>query len=155
MNKTDINNLIATIDDGGVNSAAEVRAVLEGYRDNDYGDIINENSSMVGVVTEKSLNPNVFYTVSIVKQGRKVTISGAVYQNSGSILNGSGLNDYVFKILTGDYTPDTSSIWIKPAINATTNEITSLNFDGSKLRITGMFPNNQFIHFQIEYFTLN
>lgn len=154
MNKGDITALIATIDDGGLNTAAEIRAILENVRDNAYGDIINEYPASSGIITNPSANTNLSYNVNFVKQGRVVTMNGSVY-NSGSPVDGSALGNELFTVLLGDYLPDvpsTTNLYL--GLNATDNTICKLDFvPGGKFLYAGTIPSSKYIFFSVTYFT--
>jgi len=104
--KIDITNSINTIDDAGLNTAAEVRSVLDVLKDNAYGTVITETDLTVNTITAKnSINTSLKYTVNILKQGRLVTIKGIVINTSASIV-GTGSNDFFFEIVGSEYLPN-------------------------------------------------
>jgi len=114
--KTDITNSINTINDGGLNTASEVRATLNTLKDNAYGDRITEkDTSSVKVVTsENTINTSLGYQLTFVKQGRFVNVQGFLINNSASIVGDSAADDYFFEIISSEFLPVVASTYKFP-----------------------------------------
>lgn len=117
--KTQITTEINTIDDGGLNDAAEVRGVLGVLRDNLYGTQVSDTNASTNVVTEVASGKN--YALNLTKQGRFVDVDGKITNATGSL---TGINESWFTITTTEYEQ-----------NATVRFITGTSkIDGSNVR---------------------
>lgn len=105
--KTNIQNLINTnLADASSITASEHRAVENALLNELYPTPIYESSESTNTITSKnSAIATNLYGVSIVKQGRLVTISGYLTNNSFNILNNSS---WFFEIINSEYFPDTT-----------------------------------------------
>lgn len=152
MTKTDITNSINTIDDGGNNTAAEVRAVLEDLRDNDYGTVVIESYTNLADNTPNT-TPNStthYYNLKLVKQGRNVTVYGTLTNKTGSIVS----NEKWLDIDAGDYTHDANTCVFTGTSTTSGNSI-RCNLVGTALTIVGAIGNNETIEVNFTYTTLN
>ena len=97
--KSGLQSTIATLDNGGLNSAFEVRGVLGALLGNAYGEVATDNQS-TETYTTKTANFN--YSLKLIKQGKFVSIKGTITNISGAI---QGIGAVVFTFKTGDYLP--------------------------------------------------
>jgi hypothetical protein len=101
--KTDIQAQINTINDGGLNTATEVRDVLgtnpSSLLENVYGSEILETQATVGGILTSNINFD--YSVKIIKQGRRVFIDGSFTPNNNNVFD-------VFEIIANEYIPNGS-----------------------------------------------
>lgn len=96
--------LIATLNDGGLNTAEEVRNVFIGFTNELYTNVIIETQSTVNTVTSKNtLNSNLRYNVEILKRGNQVTIKGNVINFGQSVIGNINPNDYFFEIVNAEF----------------------------------------------------
>ena len=82
--KAQITTEINTIDDGGLNDAAEVRAVYEVLNDNFYGIKTTDNNASTNVFTEDDADK--IYSVATSKNGGVVSNRFTLRNNTGAIL---------------------------------------------------------------------
>ena len=105
--KSTIQTLINTnLADASNITASEHRAVENSLLNELYPTAIYETQATTNTITAK--NPtiaNLNYNISIVKQGRLVTISGILFNNTSSIISDS---EYFFEIINSEYFPDTT-----------------------------------------------
>lgn len=150
MTKTDITNSINTIDNGGNNTAAEVRAVLEDLRDNDYGTVVIESYTNLADNTPNT-TPNGtthYYNLKFNKQGRNVTVIGTLTNKTGSIVSNTKWLD----IDAGDYTHDSNTCFF---IGTSTTDSAAIrcNLIGTALTVVGSIGNNETIEVNFTYTT--
>ena len=100
--KSGLQSTIATLDNGGLNSAFEVRGVLGALLGNAYGEVATDNQS-TETYTTRTTNFN--YSLKLIKQGKFVSIKGSITNISGAI---QGIGAVVFTFKTGDYLPISS-----------------------------------------------
>ena len=114
--KAQVTSSINTIDDGGLNTATEVRDTLNVLKDNSYGDRITEKDSDVTkvVTSENTINTDLQYRLTFVKQGRFVNVQGFLTNTSASIVGYSVVNDYYFEIVGADFLPTVASTFKFP-----------------------------------------
>ena len=98
--KTQIQNAINTIDDGGLNTAAEMRSVLELIKNAMYPDITLDTQATTNVFTQFGSTFN--YTLRVFKVGNLVSVNGSIENVSGSIVS----NVKVADITTSEYLPN-------------------------------------------------
>lgn len=89
--KTNIQNLINTnLADSSSITASEHRAVENSLLNELYPTPVYETQATTNTITAKNATiNNLNYDISIVKQGRLVTISGILWNNTGSIIDDS------------------------------------------------------------------
>jgi len=147
--KTDITNSINTIDDGGLNTASEVRATLNTLKDNAYGSVITELVSTGSEVlnnTTKDLSTK-YYSLSYVKQGRLVSLNGNLTNKTGSILSSSTW----FTFNSGEFLP--ASTPCEFIGTTSTGSDVLCKIIGNTFTVVGSIGNNQTIYFNTNYFT--
>ena len=98
--KTQIQNAINTIENSGLNPAAEVRAVYEAFKNAIYPDITLDTQATTNIFTQFGSNFN--YTLRVFKVGNLVSVNGSIENVSGSIVS----NVKVADITTSEYLPD-------------------------------------------------
>jgi len=156
MNKTDITNLITAIDDGGLNTAAEVRAILSKLRDNGYGDA--EHEIKTGVTTNlvrtiQTPDGNHF-DLYFCKQGRTVTVIGILINKKTVITS----NTSFFKIVDADYLPDSTIAATDYIFGNASNDFRPIRmkFVLNDLRLSGSSLGvGQNIYIRFQYLTQN
>ena len=152
--KAEIQTQINTIDDGGNNTAAEVRDVLgtnsSSLLENIYPDIISDTDASSTIIVA---NSNFSYDVDIVKIGRLVNIKGTATNISGSTQN-QGAS--VFSITNTTYLAESS---VNNLGTGGSNEPIRLTVAGSPtttfLQIGDAVFNNENLRFNLFYQTLN
>lgn len=99
-NKTTLSSLIATnLASGSPIPASKHREVETALLNELYGTAVNDTQATTNVLTADDAATKE-YTVEIVKQGREVTISGFIKNNTASMIAG----EVFFTINVGDYT---------------------------------------------------
>lgn len=146
-NKTDITSSINTIDTGGLNSATEVRSVLNdvvsGFYDNALGD-------SNGTETYTAKNSNFSYQITIFKSGNTITIFG----NLIALANlSSGFVNTVFDITNSDLYGNGTGI-AKNLSNNSTYALT-INSTQNKLFMSGGILSGSQVEFSITYNAIN
>lgn len=150
--KTNIQNLINTnLADASSITASEHRSVENSLLNEVYPTPIYETQATTNTITAKNATiNNLNYDISIVKQGRLVTITGILWNNTGSIIDDS--ENYFFEIINSEYFPDTT----KPIIIYRMGNNRQLIFQVTSKRFgiygAGVGSQNEF---QITYLTLN
>lgn len=87
--KTEIENLIDTIDTGGLNSALEVRNVLKnGLVNALYSDSVSDTHTTTNAFTRYQYATQFEYSLTITKLGNKILVSGAFRSTGGHNDNG-------------------------------------------------------------------
>lgn len=104
--KAEIQSQINTIDDGGLNTAIEVRDVLgtnpSSLLENSYGtEIIEDESTLNGITVS---NVNFKYDVKILKQGRSVSLNGSFTKQNLT----NNLTLFEIDVTNLDYAPSQS-----------------------------------------------
>ena len=90
MTKAEIDALIATIQDGGLNPAEEVRTVYTGIADELYSDIVVDDETTTNVIT-KLTSEDIDYRIGFKKSGNQVLVYGYL-KNQGGALIGANLD---------------------------------------------------------------
>jgi len=97
--KAQITTSINTINDGGVNTASEVRAVFNTLKDNFYPDVISVNHTDTSIITlNPALASSITYNVDIWKQGRTVTMRFHMLKSTTAFFSG-----VLFTITNSDF----------------------------------------------------
>jgi len=151
--KIDITNSINTIDDGGLNTAAEVRALHNFELENSYGSVVTEKADAIdGVITAKNtINTDLLYKANIVKQGRVVTIIGDIQNSSDLIISDVNADNFFFEIINPDYFPNTTAALNKyPTYNGA---YIRMGGTDRKFIYCSSIGANTTIDFSITYFT--
>ena len=143
--ETLINTNLAT---GSLITATEHRAVEQALLDALYPTPIYETHTTTNTITAK--NPTLsglHYNISIIKQGRLVTITGILWNNTGSQVTNT---DYFFEIINSEYFPDTTI----PNMLFRLGNNRQLGFS-TTLKSFGIYfcPDSSQNEFQITYFT--
>lgn len=151
--KTDIQTDINNINDGGLNTASEVRNFADALLENSYGDVVTDDQTTTNVLTAYDA-ANYQYEIRAVKQGRKVILTGYLLNNTASIIN----NTLFCEITGSDYIPTSDGIVCYG----------NNNLDGSpvKINISGIHPTmyltlvdalgaGEIVEFSLTYFTNN
>lgn len=152
MTKTDITNSINTIDDGGNNTALEVRTTLGNIRDNSYGTVVIESYTNLADNTVNT-TPNGtthYYGLKFNKQGRDITVYGTLTNKTGSIVS----NEKWLDIDAGEYTQDGNACVFTGTSTTSSNSI-RCKLIGSALTVVGAIGNNETIEVNFTYTTLN
>lgn len=145
--KTDLTNSINTIDDGGLNTASEVRATLNNLKDNAYGSVILDTQATTNILTADNATDRQ-YSASILKQGREVSIKGFLKNNTGSMISA----EVFFTINAGEYTQDTNVVTFY-AKRQTDGTNVRCALGSSTLTLIDTIGANQTIFFELTYFT--
>jgi hypothetical protein len=105
--KSTIQTLINTnLADASNITASEHRAVENSLLNELYPTAIYETQATTNTITAKNTTiTNLDYQISIVKQGRLVTITGILWNNTSAIVSDT---DYFFEIINTEYFPDTT-----------------------------------------------
>lgn len=143
---------IATINDGGANTASEVRTVFTNELNNAYGTVSTETFQNLTNVTPNT-TPTIsgkFYALKMVKQGRCVSVTGNISNTTGGILS----NVKWFDIDAGEYLPDSTSVIVFQAFT-NTGTIVKCSVVGGEVNVLGSIGNNITIQFNFQYFTLD
>jgi len=97
--KAQITTSINTINDGGVNTAAEVRAVFNTLKDNFYPDVITVNQADTSIITlNPALAASITYIADIWKQGRTVTMRFTLFKSTTALFDG-----VIFTVTNAEY----------------------------------------------------
>lgn len=146
--KTDITNSINTIDDGGLNTALEVRDVLTTLKNNAYGDVVLESYtfSTPATVNTSFFSTDLWYRLNFLKQGRNVSVNGFLYNKKTEIYTGQWLS-----IDAGEYTP-TSEITYISATTDTGNSV-KLRIASDGIFLDGAVGANGYVYLNFNYFT--
>ena len=145
--KADIQSSINTIDDGGLNTASEVRTVFGNMLSNAYGTVVTDTQATTNVLTADNATDKQ-YSVSILKQGREVLISGFIKNNTASMIAG----EVFFTINSGEYTQDANIITIYGNLQSTGNNV-RLALGASTLTLIDTIGANATVYFQTKYYT--
>jgi len=152
--KIDITNSINTIEDGGLNTAAEIRALHNLELDNNYGDIVMEGSGIAATPSQITLgnlaDTNIKYGIHIVKQGRIVVMKGFIWNQTTRIISNSQISDFAIEIINPEYFPDgLSTTTLFPIALGTFVE---LNSSDKKIYINALGA-GELRNFNLTYFT--
>lgn len=148
--KNTTQNLIDTnLADASLVEASEHREVENALLNEVYSDVINDTQDTTSVVTAN--NPATRkYDIKIVKQGRKVTVTGFIKNTSGSMLN----NAIFFSINASEFTKDTNDI-VCYGNKRSDGLSTRLVIEGQDLWLRALIGNNETVDFELTYFTLD
>jgi hypothetical protein len=152
MDKAAITTSINTIDNGGVNTAAEVRTVLGTLRDNSYATPVLEQY-ILGLPDHPNTTPigtTHYYSLQFVKQGRTVSVNGFIQNKTGGIVS----NENWFDIDAGEYTHDANNALFF-GVSTTSGNSVRCKIEGTKLIVVGALGNNEVIEVNFQYNTLN
>lgn len=152
MKKADITNSINTIDDGGNNTAAEVRGVLGNLRDNSYGTVVTETYTSI-LNDNPNTTPNGtthYYVLRFTKQGRTVTVNGTLTNSTTSIVS----NQKWLDIDDGEYEHD-ANLCVFSGVKLSSSDSIRCKLVGSALTIIGAMGPLETIEVNFTYTTLN
>jgi len=125
--------------------------VEDALLDSLYGTVISESNLTVNTITEKNLtHSGLTYDINILKQGRKVSISGKIKNTTINIV--APLDGYYFfKIVDSEFLPNPTTTTAKYSAV----DIDYLEFGGvDKTEFySGAIGAGQTVTFNIEYFT--
>ncbi len=151
--KADIQTKINTIDDTGVNTAAEVRAVFGTHLDSileaGYGAVREEDSAASHPVTNPH-NASIDYTCHIQKTFRSVTINGEFNNNTVSFLR----NPELFTIDLAEYLQAAGTYYGGTTLANAQSAAFRLSLTGNILTYNGTAPANTVFSFQLTYNTI-
>lgn len=148
MGKTTIQSLIDTnLADTSNIEATEHREVEHALLNEMYGTVVSDTQATTNVLTANTPASRL-YDVKIVKQGRKVTITGFIKNTSGSMLN----NARFFSINAGEYTKDANDIVCYGTKRSNALAI-RLTLEGQELWLRALIGNNDTVDFELTYFT--
>lgn len=145
--KADIQSSINTINDGGLNTAGKVRTVFGNMLSNAYGTVVTDTQVTTNVLTADNATDKQ-YSVSILKQGREVLISGFIKNNTTSMIAG----EVFFTINSGEYTQDSNIITIYGNLQ-TTGDNVRIALGSSTLTLIDTIGANATVYFQTKYYT--
>lgn len=146
--QSEINAQIATIDDGGSNTAAEVRNVYTVLSDNFYGLKTTDTNASTNVFTED--NTNKAYTVATTKQGGLVKSRWTMTNNTGAV---TGSNTVWATITTTEYQQQSSSpVYVVGQTAATGENVRFLLTTNVLASIDPIAP-NETINLNLDYYT--
>lgn len=148
--KAQIQSSINTINDGGANTAAEVRAVYNTILDNIYGTVITEAySNLADNTTFTTPNGTThYYGLEMVKQGRVVTVTGFLTNKTGGIT----ANEVWFNIDPSEYTHDTNTVNFYGVSLGSGNNV-ECRLTTNEFKIIGVLGNNDTVYVNFSYFT--
>ena len=130
----------------------KVKASLLEIINNFYGSIITESNITTGnVFSTKNALTGYTYYVKVCKQGRKVTLSGQVYNETESII-GDISNQYFFEITGAEYIPDTDSQYYALS-NGIANNGTSVRIYLANNKLYTSALGDDAVSFNFEYLT--
>jgi hypothetical protein len=152
--KSTIQNLINTnLADASSITASEHRAVENSLLNELYPTPIYENHvTTTNTITAK--NPTIEglnYSISIVKQGLSVTITGYLQNNSSAII---GESEYFFEIINSEYFPNSGNPFVSLVYDINVNRRIIINTNTKRLSLTNSGIGN-IDFFQITYQTFN
>lgn len=150
--KAQIQTSINTINDGGNNTALEVRNVFTDELNNAYGDVVLETfNNLVNTTPNTTPNGvNHHYSLAMVKQGRKVTMSGNFTNKTGGIIS----NVAIFSVDVGEYFQDSNVIGFY-GFQESNGTPVRCSMDGNSLMVGGAIGNNVTVRFNFQYYTLD
>jgi hypothetical protein len=142
--KAQIQTQVNTINNGGLNTAAEVRDVfatnqaslLEGI----YADAVTDNETSETITTSTALFD---YDIVVSKVGRFVTISGNFISNSNLVANTS-----IFQFSNAEYNADTTAVY---GIATSSNGSIPIYMSAAHLRVARSVVNGEIFQFSITY----
>lgn len=147
MGKTTIQSLIDTnLADSSNIEASEHREVEHALLDELYGTVISDTQATTNFATAISSSRK--YDIKVVKQGRKVTVTGYIKNTTGSMLN----NAKFFTINAGELTKDANDIVCYGTKRSNALAI-RLTLEGQDLWLRALIGNNETIDFELTYFT--
>jgi len=118
MNRADIESLITDINDGGLNTAEEVRDVLNGLLDSVYDDVVSENTS--GTLNITTAGSNFTYNLYFQKVGKFISVTG-----NFNVTTSSSSGEVILTIDDSDWLAEINSFssYRGSAINGTNDSI--------------------------------
>ncbi len=151
--KADIQTKINTIDDTGVNTAAEVRDVLATHLDSileaGYGAVKEEDSAAAHPVTNPH-NASIDYTCHIQKTFRSVTINGTFINNTINFLR----EPEIFTIDLAEYLQAAGTYYGGATLVFGQSAAFRMSLTGNILTYNGTAPANTLFSFQLTYNTI-
>jgi hypothetical protein len=139
MTNAQLNTLINTIDTGGLNTALEVREVLQGIKNEMFPAVHNMNLASDG--------NNVYYNLNFSKIGNLVYLQGLIANGTNNIVTPSiEINNSLYYGKTGNET-----IFIKNSLNGGGNISFSIN--QNFINITNFIPVQGIVFFSDIYKT--
>jgi len=131
----------------------KVKASLLEIINNFYGSIVTESNITTGnVFSTKNALTGYTYNIKVCKQGRKVTLSGQVYNQTGSII-GDNSSQYFFEITGAEFLPDIDSQYYA-LTNTQTNSGSNVKvYLSSNKLYTSALGNDTAVSFNFEYLT--
>lgn len=131
-------------------TAAEHRAVENIILNELYPNAIYETHTTTNTITTKNPTlPGLNYNISIVKQGRLVTISGILWNYTSSIVSDT---EYFFEIINSEYFPDTTTPTIIYRLGNNRQLLFNTTLKRFGIYSCGVGTQNEF---QITYLTAN
>jgi hypothetical protein len=133
----------------------KIKASLLEIINNFYGTVINETQSTTNTITNPSANIGFSYNVFILKQGHKVTIKGALKNNTDSVIG--GIDDYFFEITNSEYLGNTTAQTIDAFVTLCPTEngnSTRVHVKDNKIYVDDLGALDK-VNLDIHYFTQN
>jgi hypothetical protein len=158
--KTEIKNKIASINDGGLNSAVEVRQVLGVGDAVDIEDSLLENFYPTSITDRTNQSPesqvittkfgnDVIYNVTITKIGRNVNMNGTIFNNTSNPLSYPN----IFTITSAEYLQD-ANIYNCIGGNSST-DTAHLTLGSNIFKLNGTLGISEFFAFDFNYNVLD
>lgn len=144
--KTDIQNAINTINDGGLNTAAEVRAVYEVFKDALYPTKITDSQSTTNVLTIDLAD--ITYVLNLTKIGNLVSVSGRISNGTGAIISDVDL----ISITNTEYYPDCTAL--NPFYFTSGSNIFQIT-SSNKIKLTTSLGVGEDVYFNFSYKTVD
>lgn len=101
MTSSQIQTLIDGVSNGGLNTAAEARAIWEALKNEIYGEQKVDTNATTEVLT--LVESNALYTLTFTRYGNKVHVFGVLRKNSGSV----AANSTIANFTNADFAPKT------------------------------------------------
>lgn len=120
---------------------------------NAYGTAVTESFTASGETTPNTTPAGALrhYTFKMVKQGRKVTVSGTLTNNLGFVISNTKFLDFD----AGEYLPDVAQPISFYGIAESTGASVKCSLVGSELKIVGSVGNGTTLSINFTYFTLD
>ena len=147
--KTTIQNLINTnLADASNILASEHRAVEDALLLNSYGTVVLEDYNNVTDATPNTtpFDADLWYQLRFVKQGRKVSVNGYLYNRSASIVTGEWLT-----FDASEYTPTTGTLYVNGVTNSGT--VVRCRIANDKLYVDSSVGATTNVYLNFNYFT--
>lgn len=156
--KITIQNLINSLirNNSSLIDKTEHADVEDALLSNSYGNIITETRTTTTapsrITNPNLIKPEITYSVSIVKQGRLVFMSGFVFNQTNQIISNDFINDFVFNIVDSEYlpSPSSASLLFPVAIGS----FVELNVNDNNFYVNQLGAGTS-VNFNIQYFTQN